>query len=157
MRLTHLDSGYPIYWPDDPAGFLCDEAEFQSWVAVDRDGQVLGHVALHQAEGDQALRTIQETRPAKAYDYAVVARLLVDPEQQGHGIGNLLLDTAVNYSFDRGQHPILDVTKTTKPAIVFYEAHGWRRVGETSIELSDRPDIELWVYIAPSPSQGAGS
>lgn len=151
MRLTHLDSGYPFYWPQDPAGFLCDAAEFRAWVAIDGDNQIVGHVALHQAEDDPALQAIQATQPAAPQDYAVLARLLVHPKSQGQGLGKLLLDAAVTHSFELDQHPILDVIKTSGSAILFYEALGWQRVGSMDIKLSDRPDIETWVYTAPIP------
>ena len=151
MRLTHLDSDYPIHWPDDPASFLCGKAEERAWVAVDDDGKASGHVALHHAEDGQVLKVLQTIQQAKASDYAVISRLLVHPRAQGRGLGNLLLDTAVSDSFERGKHPILVVTKETKSAVLFYEALGWKRIGSMNVELDALPDIEMWVYLAPTP------
>ncbi len=149
MRRTHHDSAYPIYWPDDPAGFLGNEAELKAWVAVDPDNGIVGHVALHRADEAAAMQAIQAKGPTEAEGYAVVSRLLVHPQAQGHGLGKRLLDTAVDYSVSRGQHPILVVTKNTPDAIQFYEALGWNRIGSMTVELPVRPDIEMWVYTAP--------
>jgi len=89
---------------------------------------------------------------------AVVARLFVDPERRGRGIGMRLLDASVEASVAEGRHPILDVWTELEGAIALYEHAGWLRLGEATFTFRDPcgPDcvhtgrsLRSFVYSAP--------
>lgn len=63
--------GYPVDWPDDPAGFLTPSDLAGAWVAVDDEG-VAGHVGV--TVGD------------------AVTRLFVAPRARGRGLAVRLLE-----------------------------------------------------------------
>ncbi len=149
MRRTHVDTGYPVYWPSDPEGFLLSSAEHASWVVLDDDGHVIGHAALHDAKGDPAFGPAHELTGLPAETFLVVARLVIDPDAQGTGAGTALLDAAVHHALAAGKHPILDVVTTSPKAIAFYDARGWTRLGEAVIEIDELPDLTTIVFAAP--------
>jgi GNAT superfamily N-acetyltransferase len=127
-------SGYPIRWPlPFPAEeFIARRTELAAWVAVDpaRDGAVVGHVALTdvapgwEADGWGAGTGL----PASAL--AAVSVLFVDPSATGHGVGSLLLDTAVEHAGALGRTPVLDVASESSRAVALYTRHGWEVVGQ---------------------------
>jgi len=149
MRNTHLASGYPVHWPAEPDEFLVSSKELGAWIALDADGQTIGHVAVHDAEGDPAFGPVRAAASATAKEFVVIARLIVEPDRQGEGIGAALLGVASDYSKRTGRHPILDVVTSSTAAIAFYEAREWQRVGSVEIELSGQPNLSTWVYAAP--------
>jgi len=129
MHRTHLDTGYPAYWPEDPAAFLASSTGLAAWLAASDDGRLIGHVAIHDAEGDPDIGPVHEFTGAPARAFAVIARLIVDPERQSRGVGKALLDVAVAHAKEIGRHAILDVVTSSSGAIAFYEAQQWQRVG----------------------------
>ncbi|CAA9288832.1 MAG: hypothetical protein AVDCRST_MAG48-359, partial [uncultured Friedmanniella sp.] len=92
MRRTHEADGYPRYWRADPEGFLRGAAERAAWVAEDADGALLGHVALHEADGDPTLPAAQRATSLPAARLAVLARLLVAAGARRRGVGRALLE-----------------------------------------------------------------
>lgn len=150
MRQTHRDTMYPVIWPADPEGFLSSETEMIAWVAVtDDDGEIIGHVAIHDAEGDPAFGPVHELTGQPSDSYSVIARLLVAPASQGTGAGKALLDVAVQVAEGTGRHAILDVVTTSPKAIAFYEALDWVRVGPVEIEIPGEPVLTAIVFAAP--------
>jgi hypothetical protein len=57
----------------------------------------------------------------------------------------------------RGRQPILDVATHFDAAIALYESCGWDRAGEVTIELSDEPSLQCYVYIGPAPGRDNGA
>lgn len=155
LRRTHEVDAYPIYWPSSPAGFLRARGETDAWVAVDEaDGQVVGQVALHRAEGEPVLALAQEATGLPAERLAVLARLLVHPDARGRGVGRALVRTATGRARATGRRAVLDVLQSTTGPAALYESEGWVRLGRTSLDLSGRgfgdvPPLQLWVYLAP--------
>ncbi len=156
MALTHAVDGYPRYWPARPAGFLRAHGETDAWVA-ELDGRVVGQVALHRAGGEPVLELAQARTGLPTEGLAVLARLLVDPQARGRGVGRALVRTATARALETGRRPVLDVLQGTPGPIALYESEGWTRLGPTTLDLSglgygDVPPLQLWVYLGPAPA-----
>ncbi len=156
MAKTHRLSGYPAHWPLDPAGFLAPEAEIAAWVLDDGRGGVIGHASLHRAEGDPAFEPVSEMSERSSDEFAVVARVLVDPDAQGGGLGRRLMEAATAHAEALGKHALLDVLVTSDAAIGFYENLGWVRIGEVAIHLDRGLVLETYVYSAPGWPERSG-
>lgn len=152
MERTHAQSGYPLVWPSDPDGFANSAQERAAWVAVG-SGRVVGHVALHDAKSDPVLPVAAHATGLDAPELAVIARLLVDPPEQGSGIGARLLTVATAAAHASGRRPVLDVNQASTGAVAFYEAvDGWDRIGSFEISLPELT-IPLWAYAGPPAPQ----
>jgi GNAT superfamily N-acetyltransferase len=154
MRRTHEADGYPRYWPTKPDRFLRAKQETDAWVA-ELDGRVVGQVALHSAAGEPVLALAQQATGLPVEGLAVLARLLVDPDARGRGVGRALVRTAVACAHATGRRPVLDVLMSTPGPIALYESEGWARLGPTTLDLAalgygDVPPLRLWVYLGPA-------
>lgn len=149
MVLTHQLDGYPRYLPDDLAGFVTSPAEITAWVAEDANG-VVGHLALHRAEGDPTWDLAHAATGLPADRLAVVARLLVHPRWRRRGLARRLLQTADEHVRRQGRRLVLDVLQESAGAITLYEALGWTRLGAVTLPMDGWPDLELWVYLSPT-------
>lgn len=121
-------SGYPLRWPlpFPVEQFIVRSYEEQAWVA-ERDGDVVGHVMVGRVEDAQAAAIV--TAATGRRELATVSVLFLAEDARGHGIGKLLLDTAVDWAVQRGRLPVLDVVPTHRGAVGFYRHLGWRDVG----------------------------
>lgn len=170
-RTQALD-GYPRYVEHADASFVTSPAELGAWVAVDegedpgpRDGEpgegagagpagpaadrVLGHVALHHAEGDPCFPPAHAATGLPADALAVLARLAVDPETRGRGVGAALVAHVEQVARLLGRRLVLDVTTDALGAQRLYERSGWQRIGRTIIPVADLGDLDAYVYLAP--------
>ena len=115
---VHRTDGYPAAWPTDPWPWLTPVALVDAWLAVDRAGAVLGHVAL--------------VLPAVGW-MPELTRLFVDPAARGLGVGDALLDVAEHAAAAAypggGGHLRLDVTEDSPAAWRLYERRGFRLTG----------------------------
>ncbi len=93
-------------YEEDPEGFF---------VAVEEpSGEVLGFVSVHTWGEGRARR-------------AEIIEVAVDPEQQGHGLGRLLLDHAERYAKSKGCTKIqLWVGSENRRALEIYKRRGYR-------------------------------
>ena len=157
LQRTHELDGYPHYAQQDPARFLVAGHETAAWVA-ERDGDVVGHVAVHDAALDPTLPAAQRHTALPPARLAVVARLLVSPDLRRSGAGRALLEHATRHAHAHGQRPVLDVQQHSAAPIALYERSGWRRVEPLTLPIEDREPILLWVYVGPPvPDQAAAS
>jgi GNAT superfamily N-acetyltransferase len=145
---VHTVDGYPPLWPVDLAEFIVADQELGAWVA-ERDGEVVGHVALHDAEGDALFEVAAEATGLSALQMAVVARLFASPDVRRSGLGRGLLDLATAEAHARHQRPVLDVAKVLPPAIAMYEAAGWTCVGDVDVRYRHFEPLPVWVYVGP--------
>lgn len=141
---------YPRYLPADPGAFVTSHQEFAACVAVNRDGRVIGHVALHDAAGDPTLE-LAERRTGRSADHlAVVARLLVAPDSRRAGLGGAPLAVATEHARSIRRRAVLDVVQDSAAPIALYEATGWTRLEEPlRLALEDGRHLDLWFYVAP--------
>jgi GNAT superfamily N-acetyltransferase len=159
---VHRGDGYPMRWPDDPAGWLTRPKITEAWVAaltgrlaghvgptgrlaghVGPTGRLVGHVGLAvPGPGDAAPKLF-------GGGVAVVSRLFVSPAARGHGTGKVLLDRAADAARQRGLHPVLDVDSTSVAAIAFYERLGWHLLGTSEAQWGPRR-VTVRSYAAPT-------
>lgn len=84
------------------------------WCAVDENDRPLGFLGMSGGKIDA---------------------LFVAPDQHRRGIGTALLRHALSLS----SRPTLDVNEQNAGAVAFYERHGFRRVGRSTVDDSGRP------------------
>ena len=154
LLAVHHADGYPRHLPADQAAFVTSRHETAAWVAL-RAGQIVGHIALHQASGDPTLRTAQRATELPPDQLAVVARLLVAPTIRRAGLGRQLLTTATEHAAARGQQAVLDVVQDAMAPIALYEAAGWSRLEPVTLGFDDGTSLDLWVYLAPMRAPAA--
>jgi GNAT superfamily N-acetyltransferase len=146
---VHRYDGYPRYLPDDPPRFITPPYESAAWVA-EQDGQIVGHVGLHDAAVNPTLHAAQRATGLGPDELAVVARLLVAPLARGAGLGRALLETAASYARSKGQRAVLDVVQDSAAPIALYEATGWTRLEPLKLDFVDGTSLEMWVYLGPA-------
>lgn len=139
---VHHGDGYPMRWPDDPAGFLTRPKISETWVAT-LDGRIVGHIGL-------AVTTPGDAAPKFFGDgVAMVTRLFVSPAARGHGAGRILLEEAVRAARRLGLDPVLDVESTSSSAIAFYERLGWHLLGTSEAQWGPHR-VTVRSYAAPT-------
>ena len=116
-----------------------------AWVA-ETDNTIVGHIALHAATAKTVMTLACDRLNITADRIAVVARLLVSPQQRGQGAGRRLLATAATEAQARHLWPILDVDINLTAAITLYERAGWQRIGQASIDLPDGTTLHEAIY-----------
>ena len=126
---VHRSDGYPVNWPEDPAGWLSRGSELGAWI-VEADGRVAGHVSLAPGGPDDVAPGVwSEHGAGRAPDRtAVLGRLFVAPRARGRGVGALLIGTINNGLIIMG----LDVSEQNMVAgaiIILAVAFGRRPAG----------------------------
>ena len=119
-EIVHVNDGYPVYLPGDLRSFLVRPAAIASWVA-DREGDIVGHVALHSSSSDGVIALAVEKTGVAPSQLGVVARLLVAPGVRRLGVGRSLLYAAAGHAARMGLWPILDVVTHHEGAIRLYD------------------------------------
>jgi len=151
--IIHDLDGYPTRRSLDLREFLVSPDALKAWVA-ERDGQVVGHVALHRHSTPEVLAMASHALSRPVEQLGVVARLLVSPDARRERIGRTLLNTASSEATSRGLWPILDVVTTFEAAVSLYESCGWVRAGRVAFRFDDGGSVEEFVYLGP---QGASA
>jgi GNAT superfamily N-acetyltransferase len=149
-RWTHELDGYPKYLPDDPGAFIASSDAFAAWVA-EVDGQVAGHVALHDRTTGVVMELASKETGLDSSDLVVLARLIVSPGRRGLGLGRLLLEKATGESVRLGRRAVLDVVDSHTAAIRLYERNGWTCLGDVEWALPDGRGFHEYVYLSPDP------
>lgn len=145
---VHESDGYPLYLPEDVAAFITPDYEVTAWVA-EKDGRVVGHVALHRASVDPILAAARRATGLPARRLKVLSRLFTSPEVRSTGVGRALLRHATKQAESRGQRAVLDVLKTLGAPVALYESEGWKQVESLALRINDNAMLDLWVYISP--------
>jgi GNAT superfamily N-acetyltransferase len=149
-KIVHANDDYPVYLPGDIHSFIFAPDPIGAWVA-ERDGRVVGHVALHPRSSRAVMTLAQEATGLPATGLAVVARLLVSPIERRAGIGQLLLDVAAGRAVQLGLWPILDVVDGREAPLRLYEKAGWTCVGQVTVTFGQSGPIDEFVFLGPSP------
>lgn len=114
-----LDDAYEkryLAWVD-----RCVSEDPRAVQLAERDGTVVGYVFV-----------LPETM-AHIWDGGVINELFVKPAYRGTGIGDTLMDAALDVVRDQDlplERVLLDVDRTNTRAKAFYEAHGFEHWGE---------------------------
>lgn len=148
-RRVHEIDGYPRRRPRAGfATFLNRPTPIAAWVA-DRGEAVVGHVALNRETSPPVMRLVEGVEPPGPVVY--VARLLVDPDHRGVGIGRQLLERARCRAVDDGCYPFLDVVdiQGAAPALALYRQAGWTEIGRVPFEAPDQADAGEIVFRGP--------
>ncbi|GGK00148.1 GNAT family N-acetyltransferase [Streptomyces camponoticapitis] len=146
---VHESDGYPVDWPQDPAGWLAPPESPPAWVAL-LDGTVVGHICLSRARsGDTAPGLWSGRTGTRPEETAVVSRLYVSPKARGHGIGALLLAETVREARARGLHPVLDVVTSDRSAAALYERQGWTLMATGEQRWGPDRTVQVHSYAAP--------
>jgi GNAT superfamily N-acetyltransferase len=148
FRAVHQRDGYPIYLPEDLAGFVATGEELGAWVATESQG-IVGHVALHARSWAGVMQAATRALHCEDGEIAVVARLVVAPSCRRAGIGRALLSEATDAARKHGRRPILDVAAHYHAATALYDTAGWRRIGTASFPLPDGTTVREIVFAAP--------
>lgn len=150
LRAVHETDGYPTWWPPDPAAWLSPPGWAASWVAVDDDEEVLGHVCVVRGVDDPVL-TAATGAPAERM--SSISRLFTAPAVRGRGlaVGTRLLAAAREWSDQQDLQLVLDVVDDGAPAVRLYERLGWQLVdvrdADWTTPQGDRHRVR--VYRAP--------
>lgn len=152
-RVVHDLDGYPPYLPGGLRDFIATSDALAAWV-VERDREIVGHVALHRNSSAAVLALASETLRQPTDRLGVIARLLVSPNSRRDGVGRSLLDIASRDALARGLWPVLDVATHYNAAISLYEHCGWVRAGQVAVELSGGVTLEEYVYLGPEAPVG---
>ena len=103
---------YPFPWT---LGIFrdCLHADYQAWVLLLHDGEVIGYFMMSLAAGEAHLLTV-----------------CVAPEQQGRGYGRTLLRAILQIARGRGaQRVFLEVRPSNTGAIALYFDEGFNEIG----------------------------
>ena len=68
--------------------------------------------------------------PANQPHRGEIAKLMVSPDRQGTGLGQLLLDAGERHAWAQGKTLLVLDTEAGSPAEGFYARHGWTKTGE---------------------------
>lgn len=155
LREVHKRDGYPVNWPDDPAGWLSQRSLLDAWVA-ELDGRIAGHVGLSRSgPGDAAADLWSHREGVSRERAAMVSRLFVGPAARGHGLGALLMHRVVAEAHARRLHPVLDVVASDHAAAALYERLAWQRLGTVEQRWSEARTVTVHCYAAPPPGTAA--
>jgi GNAT superfamily N-acetyltransferase len=150
---VHAADGYPLPLPRDVPEWITPQREVASWVA-DRQGEVLGHVALHTAAPGPLVTAAEQATGLPAQHMAVLSRLFTTPEERRNGLGRALLRHAMAEAERLKLRLILDVGRNQTAPIALYESEGWQRLGSLDVPVANDIVLVLWLYLSP-PSGGS--
>ena len=152
LEIVHKRDHYPLLWPDDASRWLSPRELIAAWVA-ERNGSILGHVALSYVQGDGAGLEWADSLGLAPRQIAWVSRLFVDPEARRRGLGSDLLNTALEHATRLGLRPALEVAESDRAAIELYERSGLVRAQSRDWTLPGGAKTLLHSYVAPTKGQ----
>jgi len=149
LAIVHARDQYPLLWPDDAITWLSPRGIIAAWVA-ERNGSVLGHVALHHPGRDGGGVEWLESLGLCPSQIAWISRLFVDPAARRRGLGSYLLNAALRHASRLGLRAALEVVETDRDAIALYERYGWIRVQSRAWILPSGAKTLVHSYLAPA-------
>lgn len=148
LDVVHYDARYPALRPEPPRAWLDHADVHEAWVC-ERQGRILGHVAISDVARDSlsALRWRETTEHAPS-DLMAVSRFFVRPTARQQGIGSALLDVAVTAIRQQDRRPVLEMISARRDGFPFLASRGWRLV---AIDPWGPKDQNLYMcrYAAP--------
>ena len=148
LRLVHLESGYPLNWPERPNHWLHPAGLLEAWVAAD-ESDVLGHIALTAGSSYPELLAAAD---CSADGFASISQLFVRPSARGRRLGERLIAVATEFAGSHEWQVGLEVVdQPGSSAVALYERLGWRLIGACAAEWTapdgNRPPLRL--YLTP--------
>ena len=114
-----------------------------TYVAEDSEGTIVGFctISVGTIEGEALPQTVRKKLPSYPLPVLRLARLGVDEQAQGAGLGGTLLAFALRLALRLSEeYGCLGVVVDAKPgAVAFYEKFGFRSLATLEGELADRP------------------
>lgn len=145
---VHGTDGYPVEGVDDSTGWLTPPDLVQAWVA-ERDGRVVGHVAVSRPAEDEAVSLWLGGHPQDEGRVTTLARLFVLAEARKQALGERLVLAATDYARQHGLRLVLDVMTKDTAAIRLYERLGWRKFGTAVHAFGEGGKTDAACYVAP--------
>lgn len=146
VRVHDVD-GYPVEGVADPNAWLHSPTELRSWTAL-VDGVPVGQITLNAAtEHDDAARVWTRHTGGDTTDLAIPARLFIDPDHRGSGLGRQLMTTAIHCATALNRAVAFDVMDKDEAAIRLYENLGARRIESITHRHSDGLTEPGGVYV----------
>ncbi len=144
---TFTDSFGHLYTPEDLAAFVAknhsetahrriiQSSDYKTWVAVDNN-RLFGYLTL--CPNDLPCDPPQENA-------IELGRLYIRQRQQGLGLGQTLLDSAIDYAREAGyQAMVLSVWAENFGGHRFYQRNGFEKIGEYQFPVGNHLDDE-WI------------
>lgn len=148
---VHAVDGYPVEGVTHPEEWLRHHRELASWTA-EVDEAPVGQVMLTAASAeDDAARVWQEHTGGDVAQLAIPARLFVDPDHRGAGIGRDLMAAALDEARSLGRAVAFDVMKKDRAAISLYERMGADRLRSIEHQLGVGRVEPAAVYALTTP------
>ncbi|GAB3172344.1 hypothetical protein GCM10027059_41880 [Myceligenerans halotolerans] len=148
VRVHELD-GYPVEGVADSEVWLRHDQELRSWTALKNDTPI-GQITLTRAEADDdAARAWHEHTGGDIDRLAIPARLFVDPDHRGGGVGRLLMRTALDYARAQGLAIAFDVMLKDHAAIRLYLSLGAQHIVDLTHHYGDGLTEPAAVYVMP--------
>ncbi|MFK0171138.1 GNAT family N-acetyltransferase [Streptomyces sp. NPDC090306] len=148
LTAVHASDGYPVEGIDDPKAWIRSADVLAAWVA-EADGQIVGHVSVMRAYGEDAVAFWTEQSGEPATHVAVLARLFVVREARKQALGERLVQAAVSHARAHGLRLVLDVMTKDRSAMRLYERLGWREIGRASHRYGADQSIDAVCYVSP--------
>lgn len=135
--LLKVRASDPTYPPPHDADATVDD--FEAWlfnddpifrlIAVNGD-IVAGHISVVPAHDYLLNYCAGQNYVSNAPNgLAEIGKFFVNPDYQGHGVGDMLFREAFGFIWEHGYQPALAVISTSTKAIRFYRKHGMRDLG----------------------------
>ncbi|WP_148572498.1 GNAT family N-acetyltransferase [Nocardioides caldifontis] len=147
LGLVQAEGGYPLPRPESLRGWLTDAGLEGAWIA-ERQGEVLGHVAVGRVGHDAVSRMRWREAGRPVEQLMGVSRLFVRPRAREQGIGAALLTTAVADVRARGLTPVAELVSPGREGVRLYEKHGWRLVARHACGGRDA-GLTSYMYLLP--------
>jgi len=147
LHKVYASDGYPVQGIDNAKAFLTGDSLDQAWVA-ERDGQIVGHVAVSQATDDDV--SVALWRRQHPHDHlAVLGRLFVDPNKRAGGVASQLIAAALEWAKQAQVRLVMFGLIKDQAAIRLYERLGWSTFGSTTYHYDSGREMEAICFASP--------
>jgi len=144
---VYARDGYPVQGMNNAKAFLTSGPLKRAWVA-EREGRVIGHVAVSQAtDDDVSVALWRQQNPNDAI--AVLGRLFVGPDERAGGVASRLMGAAVEWSREANVRLVMFALVKDQAAMRLYERLGWQRFGSRMYRYGEGQQMEAVCYSSP--------
>ncbi|MEV0441071.1 GNAT family N-acetyltransferase [Streptomyces spectabilis] len=152
LMSVHSVDRYPVEGVDQPEAWIKTPSLIQAWVAVS-EGRIVGHAGVSRPNGDESAALWFERSGENASQVIVAARLFVDPEARGMGVGKRLTETVMDYAEQHSVRLVFEVMTKDTTAIHLYEKLGFQKIGRIVHRYGEDQHVEAICYVWPTPER----